>query len=102
MKKRYEICLRLNEEERLKLYSDSQKCGLSKTVYLRCLIMNKRLAPSREKELRKLIAEINKIGSNVNQVARAANTGQLTKEQSSQLIFLLGQIYRLVEAIARR
>ena len=37
--KKYEICLRLNQAEAERLYQDSKRCGLSKTAYLRQLIM---------------------------------------------------------------
>lgn len=97
----YEICLRLTTEQAQKLSADARRCGLSKSVFLRRLIMEKEVRPSREKEINKLIAEINKIGSNVNQVARAANTGQLTKEQAQKLDFMLAEIYALLGKVAR-
>lgn len=59
------------------------------------------MRPRRPQEIRKLVAEINKIGSNVNQVARAANTGQPRKEDARNLLFLLGQIYRRVDEILK-
>ena len=50
--------------------------------------------------MKKLIAEVNKIGSNVNQIARSANSGMLSEEQVHRLDFMMGEIYKLVNRIA--
>lgn len=91
----------LTKEEKAKLAADSATCGLTKSAYLRRLIAGNTPRARRPDEIRKLVAEINKIGSNVNQVARAANTGQLRGEDARNLLFLLGQVYRLVDKILR-
>ncbi len=39
MRKKYEICLRLSQEEKERLESSARRCGFSKTAYLRRLIL---------------------------------------------------------------
>ena len=41
MPKSYEICLRLSAEEKERLEHSARTCGLSKTAYLRRLILGK-------------------------------------------------------------
>ena len=39
MHRKYELCLRLSSEEQAQLECDARRCGLSKTAYLRRLIL---------------------------------------------------------------
>ncbi len=91
----------LTREEEAKLTTDSETCGLTKSAYLRRLITGNTPRARRPDEIRKLVAEINKIGSNVNQVACAANTGQMRKEDARNLLFLLDQVYQRVDEILK-
>ena len=43
MPKSYEICLRLSAEEKERLEHSARTCGLSKTAYLRRLILGKEI-----------------------------------------------------------
>jgi len=90
----------LTENEYRTLQQNAQKCGLSRSAYLKRLILNKPVKARPTKDIQKLIGEINKIGSNVNQIARSVNAGIAAPEDAKRGLFLLEQVYeKLDEAI---
>lgn len=98
----HELCLRLNSLEAQRLNNSARKCGLTRSAYLRRLIMGTPVKACQAKEIRDLYAEINKIGSNVNQIARSVNMGIATPETAEKSLFLLQQIYDLMYALANK
>ena len=100
MTKKYEICLRLNESERKKLEQDTALSGLSKSDYLRSLIINTEIKPRRPLELKELYLAVNRIGVNVNQIARKANAGFATRSDMRELLFLMRKIEEKMSRIA--
>ena len=96
MAKKYEICLRLNLAEAKRLYQDSKRCGLSKTAYLRQLIMGAEIKARPSQEIKKLRTEIHHIGNNINQIARSVNAGIARPEDAKQGLYLLRQVYELL------
>ena len=73
--KKYEICLRLSDEEREQLDSKAKECGMSRTALLRRMITGQKIRARPSEELRKLRLEIHYIGVNINQIARSVNAG---------------------------
>lgn len=101
-KDKYEICLRLTKEEKNILANNAKQCGLSKTAYLRRLILGTPIKECPVKELRDLYTEINHIGNNINQIARSVNAGIATPEDARRGLFMLEQVQKLVYALANR
>jgi len=99
---KYELCLRLNEAEKEQLEMNAAKCSLSKSVYLRRLIMGTEVKARPGNEIKELRTEIHKIGSNINQIARSVNTGQATPELAEKSLFLLGKVYEMMYRIAKQ
>lgn len=99
---RYELCLRLSQAEKEQLEANAEKCGLSKSVYLRRLIMGTPVKARPSSEIRELRTEIHKIGSNINQIARSFNAGQGIPEMAEKALFLLGKVYEMMYLIAKR
>lgn len=99
--KRYELCLRLDEPEAARLRADAKRCGLSKTVYLRQLILGAEIKARPSDEIRKLRTEIHHIGNNVNQIARKINAGFGKREDVEQIQTLMKQVYGLMYKIAK-
>lgn len=99
---KYELCLRLSQEEREQLEMNAKKCGLSKSVYLRRLIMGTEVKTRPSSEIKELRTEIHKIGSNINQIARSINSGQATPELAEKSLFLLCKVYEMMYRIAKR
>ena len=76
MQKKYEICLRLSQEEKNAAENSARCCGLSKTAYLRRLISGgRRFARSLLRRSKPVRTEIHHIGNNINQIARSVNAG---------------------------
>ena len=97
-----ELCLRLNAAVAKRLNSNARKCGLTRSAYLRRLIMETPVKECQAQEIRDLYAEINRIGNNVNQIARSVNMGIATPETAEQSLFLLQRIYNLMYALANK
>lgn len=99
---RYELCLRLSQVEKEQLETNADKCGLSKSVYLRRLIMGTPVKARPGSEIRGLRTEVHKIGSNINQIARSINAGQGNPELAENSLLLLGKVYEMMYEIAKR
>lgn len=96
----HELCLRLNAKEAEKLKADAKKCGLSRSAYLRRLIMKTPIKMRPQEPIKKLYTEINHLGNNINQIARSVNAGIATSETAAEATFLLKKIYALMEKVA--
>lgn len=99
---RYELCLRLSQAEKERLEVNTERCGLSKSVYLRRLILETEVKARPSSEIKELRTEMHKIGSNINQIARSINAGQGFPEVAERSLFLLGKVYELMYKIAKR
>ena len=97
-----ELCLRLNADEAQRLIENARKCGLTRSAYLRRLIMNKPVKARPTKDIQKLIGEINKIGSNVNQIARSVIAGIASPDTAAQSLFLLDRVYEKLDEAVRK
>ena len=98
---RYELCLRLSQAEKDMLDKNSAKCGISKSAYLRRLIMGTPVRSKPSGEIRELRVEVHRIGNNINQIARGVNSGQVTPEIAQRALFLLGKVYEMMYRIAK-
>lgn len=98
----YHLHIELREAEQQQLLKDTKRCGLSKSTYLRKLIMSKPVRPRPTAEIRNLYAEVNRIGNNINQIARSVNVGVATPEDAAQALFLLKKVYTVMEEVADR
>ena len=102
MPKSYEICLRLSAEEKERLEHNARTCGLSKTAYLRRLILGKEVKALPSQEIKALRTEVHKIGVNINQIARSVNAGIAKAEDARRGLYLLEQVYELMYEVAKK
>lgn len=102
MPKSYEICLRLSAEEKERLERGARACGLSKTAYLRRLILEKEIKALPSQEIKALRTEVHKIGVNINQIARSVNAGIARAEDARRGLYLLEQVYALMYEVAKK
>ena len=102
MTEKYELCLRLSQEEKERLERDSGQCGLSKTAYLRRLIMGTTVKARPSQEIKNLRTEIHHIGNNINQIARSVNAGIANAEDANRALRTLDQVYELMYEIAKK
>jgi len=64
---------RLSDDEYNKLIKDSSNTGLTSSSYLRKLINQQEVKPKPPESYSKLVWEISKIGTNINQIAYKVN-----------------------------
>ena len=100
--KKYMISARLTEPELQRLNELRQISGLSVSRIVRKWIAGEKLQPRRPEEIHDLYVEINRIGTNINQIARKTNAGFATKDDIRQLKFLMRTIEEKVSEIANR
>ena len=76
------IDFRLTEAEYAEVRRKADRAGYTVGAYVRAAVLGspgpraQRLPPTNKAELVRLRAEVNKVGSNLNQIARALNTGR--------------------------
>lgn len=100
--KKYMISARLTDSELQRLHELRQISGLSVSNIIRKWLAEEKLQPRRPEEIHELYVEINRIGTNINQIARKANAGFATKDDIHQLKFLMRAIEEKVAQIANR
>ena len=116
----YKICLRLNADEAQKLITNAKACGLTRTAYLRRLLngydlklaklvkdsgaelIGYDLKPRPSAELEALRTVIHQIGNNINQIARKANAGFASREETNRALRMLGEVYGLLYEVTKQ
>ena len=101
-KNQYNLHIRLDEDERAALEKGLQASGLPLSAYLRKLILGERIQAAPSEELRRLRTEIHQIGNNINQIARKANAGFATREETTRALRMLDEVYGLLYEVAKR
>lgn len=91
LKRSHRITLRFNDTEFEIITENAQGAGLPLAEFLRRQIIGKHVTVKYEivadvPELKKLIAEFGKIGSNLNQIARHFNQGGIHSQEMRQRI----------------
>lgn len=89
-----------SRKEHETLCKKANQCGLSKSAYLRRLILDQPIKARPPEAIHELYVEINRIGTNINQIARACNAGITDSDSAvSQALFLLQKVYALMESV---
>ncbi len=76
------------------------KSGLSKSAYIKKLILGTPIKARPSKEIGQLYTEINRIGTNINQIAKAVNSGYATGHDIHNSEFLLQKVHDLMFKVA--
>ena len=100
MHRKYELCLRLSSEEQAQLECDARRCGLSKTAYLRRLILGAEIKARPTQEIKDLRTEIHHIGNNINQIAKRLNeSGRAYDTDLAEILERQKQLWGLANKI---
>ena len=91
----------MTQSEYAQLCSKAKRCGLTKRKLLIRLIKGEPIRERPSPDMQKLLAEINMVGSNINQIARSVNAGIATPEDAHQALFLLGQVYAKLDEVMK-
>jgi hypothetical protein len=101
--------IRLSAEERALVEVAADRAGLAVGSYARQILLGApaprqvRRPPIERRELARLLGELGKIGGNLNQLARAANSGELTFENEVTAVRTDLQVLRdaILKALGR-
>lgn len=86
-KRNKQICIRLTDDERDRIADKAEKSNLSMQEYIINCALNKKITVvNSHEDLAKMRAEIKRIGNNINQIAKKANTFGLNSEDIKTLL----------------
>ena len=94
------VSVRLTAAERERLRQLCSASGLPASAVLRQLLSGVTIRQRPPQELHELYLEINRIGTNINQIARKANAGFATKDEMKELKFLMRTIEQKMSKVA--
>ena len=92
-KKIYRTCIRMSQKEYAMLRKKSKAAGLTMNKYLMQQLEEKRPWMNREPESMELAEHMNRIGKEINVIAKDFNSGFGTAEQLNQAVSLLKEVY---------
>ena len=94
------VSVRFTAAERERLRQLCGASGLPASAVLRKLLCGTTIRQRPPQELHELYLEINRIGTNINQIARKANAGFATKDDMKELKFLMRTIEQKMSKVA--
>ena len=101
------ICLRLTDIELSVLEDRAEKCKMTRSDFIRNLILNRKLTPKYQiiidgEEIKSLLAQYGKIGSNLNQIARHFNSGgERSLAMQEEIQQAIEELYALRKEVLR-
>ena len=98
---KHHLHIELTREQYDLLCRQAKACGLTKRAFLARLIEGQPFRAMPSREIRELRTEIHRIGNNINQIARSANTGIARPEDARRALFLLEQVYGLLSELEK-
>ncbi|KGL37763.1 plasmid mobilization relaxosome protein MobC [Listeria sp. SHR_NRA_18] len=92
-----DLKFRVNEEEKAFIEMKMKEAGITnREAYLRKMAIDGAIIVSNYDETKKLTMELNKIGTNINQIARVANTdNKISKENIQKIEEMMQKVWRL-------
>lgn len=106
-KRTHIICLRLTDIELSVLEDRAEKCKMTRSDFIRNLILNRKLTPKYQividgEEIKSLLAQYGKIGSNLNQIARHFNRGgERSLAMQEEIQQAIAELYALRKEVLR-
>ncbi|EFS03591.1 mobilization protein [Listeria seeligeri FSL S4-171] len=92
-----DLKFRVNEEEKTFIEMKMKEAGITnREAYLRKMAIDGAIIVSNYDETKNLTMELNKIGTNINQIARVANTdNKISKENIKKIEEMMQKVWRL-------
>lgn len=101
-KKEHHLHIVLTTQQYQLLCCQAKECRLTKRAYLARLIEGRTVKARPTKEIKELRTEIHHIGNNINQIARKANAGFASREETTRALRMLDEVYGLLYEVAKR
>ncbi|MBG9568197.1 MULTISPECIES: MobC family plasmid mobilization relaxosome protein [Brevibacillus] len=93
------IKVRVTQDELEIIDKKAQVAGLKRSQYVRKICTQGYIVIRNFDEVEKLVYEINKIGNNINQIARKANEfDYLSKDDLKSIRSRIDEVYKLIES----
>ena len=92
-KKIYRTCIRMSQKEYTMLRKKSKAAEMTMNKYLMEQLEEKRPWMNREPESMELADHLNRVGKEINVIARKFNSGFGTAEQLNQAVSILKEVY---------
>ncbi len=89
----YRTCIRMSQKEYAMFRKKSKAAGMTMNKYLMEQLEEKRPWMNREPESTELAEYLNRVGKEINVIARDFNSGFGTGEQLNQAVELLKEVY---------
>ena len=99
-KRNISIPIRVSQKELNLIDAKATKAGMNRTDYLIACAMNKRIAVI--DDLAPLLAELRRIGNNLNQVTKLAHIGKIEAVSLAETKSVLAQTYEELRQLARK
>lgn len=90
--RKYIVPVRMTEQEYVHLKKLSDASGLSHSQIIRNAVSECEIPTKPERGLKELYMAVNRIGVNINQIARKANAGIANRKDIHELLFLMRKI----------
>jgi len=74
MQRKKIVSLRLTESEFEQIKSEAEKLGYTTSDFIRSILLKKNRCLKNKKDTKKILFELNRIGNNLNQIAKYVNT----------------------------
>ena len=88
----------LNEKEQSHLMEQIRNSGLTKSKYLRALIMGQEIHPRPPEEIAELLRQMSAIGNNINQIAKVANSSKFVRQEDiKEIQKMQSDLYRTIK-----
>ena len=100
--KEYFLSVRLTKEEREHLKRLADESGLTMSDAIRACVAGTEIRQRPPSEIKDLYTEVNRIGNNINQIARSVNAGIAGAEDARRALFMLDRVYKLMYEIAKK
>ena len=74
----------------------------NRSTYLRAMMLNGYLLKLDLQEMHEAVRLMGKMGGNINQIARKANAGFASREETTRALRMLDEVYGLLYEVAKR
>lgn len=101
-KKNERVYIRVNLSDKERIFKNAKASGMSASEYLRKLINDKEIVHKEDyMQIKELIYEVNKIGKNINQIAKLFNSGFFSETEKRKLFALMQKLNDEVANISK-
>ena len=97
------MSIRVSERERREIEEKAAATGMTPSAYIRTMALDGgNVDTTSHEDRQKLMYELSTIGNNINQIARKANAGFATREETTRALRMLDEVYGLLYEVAKR